>query len=201
MAELPPDGDTSPSRREPRRIDWHSVLPVVTGLVGIAALGASVWVFSSTQRDITALATDVARLRLSLDLYARQAQPAEDGEALLEMANRLAILEEQWRSTPQPATASTLPELTAPAAASTDTGDCLPTGTRFMVAAGDSYPVCGTGAVVSIGSVDNGYISLGDGTVIAQGGNIVLPGTGCMIGVVPDEGAGLTGYAEIRVTC
>ena len=70
-----------------------------------------------------------------------------------------------------------------------------------MVAAGDRYPVCGTGAMVEIGSVDDGFISLADGTVIAQGGNIVLPNSNCMIGVVPSDGGSISGFAEIRVTC
>ena len=70
-----------------------------------------------------------------------------------------------------------------------------------MVAAGDRYVVCGTSAVVEIGSVDDGFISLADGTVIAQGGNIGLPNSACMIGVVPMEGGAISGYAEIRVTC
>ena len=45
---------------------------VLVGLVGVAALGASAWVYSETQRDIMRLSTDIAQFRLSLELFGRQ---------------------------------------------------------------------------------------------------------------------------------
>jgi hypothetical protein len=191
--------DLSPPRR---RLPLAQILSFVVGLVGIAALGASAWVYNETQRDIVRLSTDIAQLRLSLELFGRQqgTPSGTDNASLADLANRLAILEESWRSAPAP-TAS-LPAVPAPAAtASADGGDCLPTGTRFMVAVGDRYPVCGTGAVVEIGAVDDGFIALADGTIIAQGGSIALPNSACMIGVVPSDGGSISGFAEIRVTC
>ena len=184
------------------RLPLGNMLSFVVGLVGIGALAATAWVYSETQREVMRLATDIAQLRVSLELYGRQqgAPSGPDNAAITDLSNRLAILEESWRSSPAPAASPALPALPAPATATAD-GDCLPTGTRFMVAAGDRYPVCGTGAVVEIGSVDDGFISLADGTVIAQGGNIALPESTCMIGVVPSEGAAVSGFAEIRVTC
>ena len=185
-----------------RRLPLASILSFVVGLVGIAAIGASAFVYSETQREITRLSTDIAQLRLSIDLFGRQqgTPSGTDAASLTDLANRLAILEEGWRNAPAPA--ASLPEVpTAAAAPAATDGDCLPPGTRFMVAAGDRYPVCGTGAVVEIGSVDEGFISLADGTVIAQGGNIALPGSNCMIGVVPMDGGAISGFAEIRVTC
>lgn len=189
-----------------RRLPLSSVLSFVVGLVGIAALGASGWVYNETQRDVVRLSTDIAQLRLSLDLYARQqgTPSPTDSASLTDLANRLAILEENWREAPAaPATAAALPETptTATPAAAASQGDCLPTGTRFLVGSGDSYPVCGVAGTVEIGSVDNGFLTLGDGTVIAAGGNIGLPGTQCMIGVVSAGQDGMTGFAEIRVTC
>jgi hypothetical protein len=188
-----------PSRTRP---PLANILSFVVGLVGVAALAASGWVYSETQRDIVRLSTDIAQIRLSLELYGRQqtASPATDDAGLTELANRLAVLEESWRNSEAVPPAATQPALAAPAAAATDE-ECLPPGTRFMVAAGDRYPVCGTGAVVEIGAVDDGFISLGDGTVIAQGGNIALPNSACMIGVVPTDGGAISGFAEIRVTC
>ena len=187
------------------RLPFANILSVIVGLVGIAALGASAWVYSETQREIVRLSTDIAQLRLSLELFGRQqgAPSGTDNASLTDLSNRLAILEQSWRGAPA---ASDLPAVPAPAAAAPATataegGDCLPPGTRFMVAAGDRYPVCGTAAVVEIGSVDEGFISLGDGTIIAQGGNIALPNSACMIGVVPMEGGAISGFAEIRVTC
>lgn len=204
------EGETRPEPVEARRrLPLANVLSFVVGLVGIAALGASAWVYSETQRDIVRLSTDMAQLRLSMELFARQqgSPSGTDNASLSDLSNRLAILEESWRNAPE-ASASTPTSLpatpTTPATApATDaaSGDCLPSGTRFMVAAGDRYPVCGTGAVVEIGSVDDGFISLSDGTVIAQGGNIALPNSACMIGVVPSEGGSISGFAEIKVTC
>lgn len=193
--------------RPRRRLPLAQVLSFVVGLVGIAAIGASAWVYTDTQREIMRISTDIAQLRLSMELFARQqdAPAGTDSAGLADLANRLAILEESWRSGPEPVPAAALPAMPAPtstaAAAGGGVDDCLPTGTRFMVAAGDRYPVCGTGAVVEIGSVDDGFISLADGTVIAQGGNIALPNSACMIGVVPSDGAAISGFAEIRVTC
>ena len=198
-------GESRPAPEPVRsRMPLANVLSFVVGLVGIAALGASAWVYSDTQRAIVRLSTDIAQLRLSMELFGRQqgTPPETDNAALTDLANRLAILEESWRTGPVATPAPALPATPAatPAAAA-ESGDCLPTGTRFMVAAGDRYPVCGTGAVVEIGSVDDGFISLADGTVIAQGGNIGLPNSACKIGVVPSDGAAISGYAEIRVTC
>ncbi|MCY1550269.1 hypothetical protein D9M68_865100 [compost metagenome] len=179
---------------------------MAVGLIGVVALGTSAWVFTETQRDINRLSTDIAQFRLSLELFGRQqGTPSGTDEASLQdLSNRLAILEDSWRTAPAPvaATAAT-PAPTAPVAdgPAPNAGDCLPTGTRFLVTAGDNYPVCGVEGTVAIGSVDNGFISLADGTVIAAGGNIGLPGTACMIGVVSAGEDAMTGYAEIRVTC
>ena len=195
--------------RQRRTLPWTRVVGFLAALIGVAALAATAFVYAETQRDILRISTDIAQLRLSLDLYAQRdgsAAPA-DNAGLTDLSNRLAILEDAWRSGPANAatTPASLPALpgetgaaaTPPAAA----GDCLPTGTRFLVAAGDSYPVCGSTGVVDVAAVDNGYISLRDGTVIAAGGTIGLPNSACMIGVVSSGADGMTGYAEIRVTC
>jgi hypothetical protein len=192
-----------PPRRR-TRMPLVTILNFAVGLVGIAALAASGWVYSQTQRDIVRLSTDIAQLRVSLELFGRQqgTPSGTDAANLTDLSNRLAILEENWRGAPAGTSLPAIATAPAPAASATaDADDCLPAGTRFMVAAGDRYPVCGTGAVVEIGSVDDGFISLGDGTVIAQGGNIALPDSTCMIGVVPMDGGAISGFAEIRVTC
>lgn len=195
-------GEKRPQATAPRRrLPLANILSFVVGLVGVAALGATAFVYNDTQREIVRLSTDIAQLRVSLELFGRQqgTPSGTDSAALTDLANRLAILEENWRTPPAAATLPAIPA--APPAATAAGGDCLPTGTRFMVSAGDRYPVCGTGAVVEIGAVDNGFISLADGTIIAQGGNIALPNSACMIGVVPSDGGSISGFAEIRVTC
>jgi len=200
-ASVPVHGEARPVPVERRRLPLANILGFVVGLIGIAAIGASAFVYSQTQREIVRLSTDIAQLRLSMELFARQQGVPSDTDkaSLADLANRLAILEDDWRNTPAPTAGP--PAISDAAPADTAAGDCLPTGTRFMVATGDRYPVCGSDAVVEIGSVDDGFISLSDGTVIAQGGNIVLPGSNCMIGVVPSDGGSISGFAEIRVTC
>lgn len=207
-----PKATVEPNRagipREParRRLPLANVLSFVVGLVGIAAIGAATWVYVETRRDIDRISTDIAQIRLSLELFGQMNQARDvtaGGDAgLVDLANRIAILEQSWRgaegAAADPALAVTAAP-TPPAAASA--GDCLPTGTRFLVTSGDSYPVCGIAANVEIGAVDNGFLSLADGTIIASGGNIGLPGTSCMIGVVSAGEDGMTGFAEIRVTC
>ena len=203
------EGHASPpaSQRVRQPWPWTTILAFVGGLVGVSAIALNAWTYTESRQEIVRLATEVAQLRLSLDLYAHRPEPAAaptvDPAAVTDLANRLAILEENWRNAPAAAPAPTaLPDLPAAgtASASTSAGeDCLPTGTRFMVTSGDSWPICGTGAVLDIGSVDNGFITLKDGSDIAQGGTLGLPGSQCMVGVMP--GSGLSQYAEVRVTC
>jgi hypothetical protein len=85
--------------------------------------------------------------------------------------------------------------------ASESDGDCLPSGMRLLVAAGDSYPVCGTETTIEVMNVSNGYISLTDGTTVPSGSTVPLPGTSCMIAVTSGGDEATTGFAEIRVTC
>jgi hypothetical protein len=187
--------------RKRRRLALGHVLSLVVGLIGIVALAASAWVYAETRGDIRRVSAEIAQLHLSLELFTReQAAAAIETDSLLDLSNRLAVLEEAWRGSIASAPATAPGASTAPAGTAGD-GDCLPTGTRFMVAAGDSYPVCGTAGEVAIGAVDDGFISLADGTVIAQGGTVALPGTSCMIGMLPSDGGSLSGFAEIRVTC
>jgi hypothetical protein len=184
-----------------RRIAPGTLLGLVAGLVGLAALGASAWVYAQTQRDIVRLSTELAQVRLSLELFGRQqgTPSGTDNASLEDLTNRLTILEDNWR---EPAAAPALPETPeAASAGAASAGDCLPTGTRFLVTAGDSYPICGIAGSIAIGSVDNGFLSLADGTIIASGGTIAMPGTSCMIGVVSAGEDGMTGFAEIRVSC
>lgn len=206
-AVVEPPKAPEPGKRA-RRQPLANILSFVVGLVGIAAIGAAAWVYVETQRDIARISTDIAQIRLSLELFGQQepsADAADSGDSLQDLSNRLAILEQNWRRSiftddaAVPATPGA--GFTPPPAPVASGGDCLPTGTRFMVAAGDSYAVCGTSGSVAVAAVDDGFITLSDGTVIAQGATVGLPGTRCMIGLVPSDGGGISGYAEIRVVC
>ncbi|MBS3850047.1 hypothetical protein KD146_15200 [Devosia sp. BSSL-BM10] len=185
-----------------------NLVSMAVGVIGLAALGASAWVYAETQRDIRRVSTDIAQIRVSLELFGRQqgagSSAASDDGALLDLSNRLAVLEAEQRMGGAATALSSLPGLPS-ATAETPTiatgGDCLPVGMRFMVSAGDVYPVCGTSGTVGIAAVDDGYITLSDGTIIARGGTVGLPNTQCMLGVVPSDGGGVSDYAEIRVVC
>ena len=193
----------APEDGAPRR-PRTSLLSMAVGVIGMVALGASAWVYAETQREIKRVSTDIAQIRVSLELFNRQqASGGPAGEssdaALQALANRLALLEADQR---RAAVAPAAPVAAAPSAGETAaSGDCLPLGMRFMMAAGDSYAVCGTTGTVAVAAVDNGYVTLSDGTVVAQGATVLLPDTKCMLGVMPTEGDGLSGYAEVRVTC
>lgn len=184
-----------------------NLLSLAVGVVGLAALGVSLWVYADTQRELKRVSTDIAQIRVSLELFGKQQSgggtAAVDAAGLTDIANRLALLEANQRLGGAATTApAALPAITGDsAAAATNGGDCLPSGMRFMVSAGDDYPVCGSTGSVAIAAVDDGFITLGDGTVIAQGATVGLPGTKCMVGVLPSEGDAITGFAEIRVTC
>jgi hypothetical protein len=176
------------------------------GLAAVAAIAASAWVYAETQRDLNRVATDIAQIRLSLQLFGQQrpgdiAVPASD--TLQDLSNRLAILEENWRGQAPAGGTAALPA-TAGATTAATTGpqtDCIPQGKRFLVASGDSYPICGTPAVVDVTEVAATYVSFKDGTIITAGGNAILTGTQCTLAVVSSGADGMTGYAELRVAC
>lgn len=180
-------------------------IAVVASLVALAALASTAWIYADTKREILRMSTDIAQIRISLDLYARNAGTrtgSAQGDQIADLSNRLAILEQNWReqsAAPSPAAAASTPSAaTSPAAQGSD---CLPSGMRILVAAGDTYPVCDKPAEIAVTSVDNGYIVLSDGTTVPSGGSMPLGTSGCMVGVTSGGDEGLTGYAEIRVTC
>ena len=210
-APQPSERSLPPAPRRRRRIGGQQLLSFVAGLVAVGAIAASAWIYTDTQRDIRRVSTEMAQIRLSLELFNQQrpsAAPAVEApasDALLDLSNRLAILEESWRAKSAAAPApGTLPALPAQAATPQTTAsgdDCMPPGTRFLVTGGDNYPVCGNGAEVNVSAVEAGYVALVDGTTIPNGGNALLRGTKCMVAVVSSGADGMTGYAELRVTC
>lgn len=204
-----------PAAPPPRRSRVGAVLTGLVGIVALAAIGTSAWVYTETQRDVARLTTEIAQFRLSLELFNRQQSAASgtavaaptaapDATQLQSLADRLSALEQSAQSQPAP-TAATAPTALPPTPGTTSSAnadDCLPPGTRLLVTAGDSYPICGVeGAAVNIGSISNGFLVLSDGPTIASGATIKLPGTQCNIGVMSSGDGGLSNYAEIRVTC
>jgi len=184
------------------------LLLFLVGLVAVAAIAVSAWIYADTKRQLIAMATDIAQLRVSLDLYGQRAMAAApaaptaapDDSQLQDLSNRLAILEENWRnqaaSPAPPATAAA-----APAAGGGPVDDCVPAGTRFLVSSGDSYAICGTEAMIEVSQVEASHVSLSNGTIIPAGGTALLPDTSCSVAVMASGPEGLTGYADIRVSC
>ncbi|UYN98477.1 MAG: hypothetical protein KIT02_10965 [Devosia sp.] len=177
-------------------------LPVflaLTGMViGLAAAGGAYWLHSQAQAEILRLSTELAQLRVSLDLYARNVQAAAEAVEPVPEAVAAPADGEAGAMAVLPDIAQDTAEDTAMPSANED---CLPSGMRLLVAAGDNYPVCGQSAVVDVAAVDNGYVLLADGTTVPSGGTMPLAGSACMIGVTSGGDEGLTGYAEIRVSC
>lgn len=197
-ASLPYDSAPRPAR--PSRLPL--VLSLAAALVGGLALAASLWVYAETRQEALRLSTEIAQLRVSLDLYGRgNAATASTTSApdtgLADLASRIAILEQSWRSGAAAAT-TTAP---TPPANVAQGDDCLPAGMRLLVTAGDRYPICGMDANIEIAGVDNGYVTLNDGTIISSGGSMPLPDTTCTISLTSSGDEGITGYGEIRVNC
>lgn len=204
------------ARRRPRRrrLKKSLIFSVCASIIGLGSLAASAWIYTDMRREMLRVSTEIAQLRISLDLYAQRGNaaatpaaststPAPDAAALSALENRLAILEQNWRGVAAAANAvpAAAPTSSGPTASTESDGDCLPSGMRLLVAAGDSYPVCGTETTIEVMNVNNGYISLTDGTTVPSGGTVPLPGTACMIAVTSGGDEATTGFAEIRVTC
>jgi hypothetical protein len=166
-------------------------------LFGIAAFAFSGWIYSQNRQEILRLSTELAELRISLELYTRNG--GENG-SLAALQDRLSELEATLADTnvPVPTTASAPPAV-SPTGSNQE--DCLPVGMRLLVASGDAYAVCDQPGTVEVSVVDNGYITLSDGTSVPSGGSMPLPGSPCMIAVTSGGDEGVTGYAEIRVSC
>ena len=166
-------------------------------LFGIAAFAFSGWIYSQNRQEILRLSTGLAELRVSLDLYTRNG--GQEG-SLAALEERLSELETTLADTnvPVPTTASATPAV-SPTGSNQE--DCLPVGMRLLVASGDAYAVCDQPGTVEVSVVDNGYITLSDGTSVPSGGSMPLPGSPCMIAVTSGGDEGVTGYAEIRVSC
>jgi hypothetical protein len=199
-------GEQQPGQRTRERAGRGlAIAASVAVMAGVAAVAASVWVYTEMRQETLRLSTEIAQLRLSLDLYAQRDGATPGADTLGTIESRLLALEDA--STREQPTA--LPSVeTAPAAAgqgaavaTESDGDCLPSGMRLLVAAGDIYPICGVDTSIEVMTVSNGYITLTDGTTVPSGSAVPLVGTACMIGVTSNGDEAVTGFAEIRVSC
>src|SRR5690606_35245576 len=151
------------------RLKKTLILAVGATVIGLGSLAASAWVYTDMRREMVRVSTELAQLRLSLDLYVQRsgvAAPATaqapesqaDNQALAALDNRLAILGRNGRGVTAAAEAApaAVPAVSGPTASTESDGDCLPSGMRLLVAAGDVYPVCGTDASIEVMNVSNG---------------------------------------------
>lgn len=97
-----------------------------------------------------------------------------------------------------PASSAAASGIPAAIAADGPTTDCIPLGTRFMAAAGDSFPICKTKMVVKVAAVSDGLATINGAGQVAQGDTGTLP-QGCSVAVFSADVS--SGYAEMRVSC
>ncbi len=183
------------------------VLMVVSALISLIALGIIAYLGAESRREFQRLATEIAEVRVSLQLFADRDMPASapagDSEALLNLSNRLAVVEEALNAggggtvAPSPFEAAPAPEASTTGEAN---GDCIPQSTRFLVGTGDIYPVCGAGADLRVAAVGASDLVLEGGGAIPAGASGVLPGTNCIVSVLA-AGEALGGFAEVRIAC
>lgn len=183
------------------------VLSIASMIVAIGVAGSAATLHIANQNEIMRLSTELAQLRVSLDLYARGSSSNTGAEQLSALSERLSALEAS--SIPATPSAPALPPLATPTepavaptpTATTNSDDCLPAGMRLLVTTGDSYPICDQPASIEVSLIDSGYITLTDGTIVPSGVAVPLPNSTCTVAVTSSGDEGLTGYAEIRVTC
>lgn len=149
---------------------------------------------------LLALQDRIAVLEQTTRTQASELQDAQARITALPSQQQTQVAAIDPTALPAPATASSAPAGATPAAIASDgpTKDCIPLGTRFMGAAGDSFPICKTKMVIKVVGVSDGLATIGGAGDVAQGGTGNLD-KGCNVAVFSADLA--SGYAEMRVTC
>jgi hypothetical protein len=219
----PPQVTRRKARRRHRRPWAEALVPYLAAVVGLIALGGAIWLDRQNQERFAAIATELSGLRADVGAAlaeARKPAPApapakaDDGtvDALLALQTRIAALEEAARA----AAAAPVPDAAAPATtgsvpvsgqssgplktqlADSPTTDCIPLGTRFLMTAGDSYPICRTPEVVKVSDVTMEGIVLAGGKAVSAGASTTLKFGDCTLAVLSTD---LNGFAELEATC
>ncbi len=148
-----------------------------------------------TRDQASALSDAQSRLATAQSQLASQPSSAPDTQVATAAPTPLAPPTASSASAPPPAAASGA----TPAAITADgpTKDCIPIGTRFMGAAGDSFPICKTRQVVKVAAVTDGLATVTGPGDITAGATVALS-QGCTITVFSADNSG---YAEMRVSC
>ena len=183
-------------------------LLLVTYFVGMSALVLAGILGYEGFREARRLNAEITSLKAAIEQVAGSStklQPIAEQSAseaeLIALRNRLAILEEAWRQQ-SPGSAS-LPPLqpaaTAAAAAATSDGNCIPQDIGFLATPGETFPICGTAAKVTLSAIGPSDIVLDSGGTAPVGGKTGLAGSDCAVTVISADAA--NGFAELRVSC
>jgi uncharacterized coiled-coil protein SlyX len=169
--------------------DWWLPRVLVPGVFVLAAIAGSAWLYSETRDTQQEAASEIAQLKLSLELYGRQytasaTSMSELNATLKGLESRLAGLEENLAAL-SAAPGGSVDALTQRLSALEDTQieefveetvvpeprpssqartaenrtDCVSQNSPFLVAAGDIFPICGTSGWVAVADVGEQRIS------------------------------------------
>lgn len=189
------------------------------------------WFYTETRNAREKSMSEMAQLKLSIELYGRQytasaTSLAELNATLKGLETRLADLEDSLSamSTASKTTssanqaASSEPETAEPEdvveqaaipqpgpspqpAAAASSSDCVSRNSQFLVAAGDIFLVCGTSSWIAVADVGAQRIAFADGRSAYVGRSVPLEGTNCTVMVRSANAAWLAGFGELEINC
>ena len=204
---------------------------LVPGVFVLSAIAGSAWLYSETRNRQQESASEIAQLKLSLELYGRQytasatsmselnatlkgletrlagleenlaALSAAPGESVDAQEQRLSALEDTQFDDFVEETVVPEPRPAPQATPVEDRSDCVSQNSPFLVAAGDIFPICGTSGWVAVADVGEQRISFSDGSGAYVGRSVPLAGTNCTLTVRSANAAWLAGYGELQVNC
>lgn len=202
-------------RRNRRMVLIDRLIPFLAALVGLVALAGSVVVQANVTAQTQAVRAEIAATRQAMDMVVQRTEnlstrldsagePANDGtaEALLALQDRMVKLEEAAKAaplgTPDPLVPGDAAAAQRPIDPDLPTDDCIPQGTRFMVATGDGFPICQSRVVIEAAAISAEMVALDNGVTLVPGTPSPLPGGECTASLLNTDAAG---FAELRVDC
>jgi hypothetical protein len=208
-------------RRYRRMVLMDRIVPFLAAVVGLLGLAGAVLVQSridgrpDLSAELVALRQSVDALRQRTEILAQNdealAAADDDGtiDALLALQDRMHKLETAWQERPALTTAVAATDGSGAYAAavgdapaqidpSWPTANCIPLGTRFMVATGDDIAICQTPVVVKVSAITADNVLTENAGVINETASQSIPGSNCSLMVFSAEAEG---FAEMRVSC
>lgn len=148
--------------------------------------GASAMLSSELTAQLSALADRIAGVEGNLKTLETAA------------ANAPGLVPSSALAAPPVDGAAALAAETAAIDPSLPTTDCIPLGTRFIVTPGETYPLCQSKSVITVGSITADTVEVQGAGSIVKTGFATLVGTKCTVMVFSADPAG---FGEVRVTC